>query len=553
VSAADLTSRTREWALWLTQQPSVTGSEGERILPVRLKEKIDGIPALARATTWLIPVSGDPLGRSCLAVLVRGKGDETVLLTGHFDTVSTDDYGSLADLATEPLPLRDALLERLADAATPAELRARADLASGDFLPGRGLLDMKAGLAAGLAALEAFAADPQRVGNLLFVAVPDEEVNSVGARELARSIPQIEAEQAIRIIAAINLDAIADDGDGSSGRSIALGSVGKLLLTAFVVGRSSHACYPLAGINAAALAGAIAAEIEWSPELTDSAGPEPGTPPTLLSLRDSKDHYDVTTPDSAFATWNVLTLSRGVGEVLALLRNAVERAAEASLATWARRASAAGESIAMPPVTVIEAATLIGEVTADEARAQAFSAEATRLADDGLNLPEQCRRLTAWAWTQSRRLGPAVVVGFGSLPYPAVRLGKGSADMRLTAGLEAARSKALYASGVPVWTIPYFPGISDMSFLGQANVADLPVIAANTPAWTSGVRWSGEIGAIPIINIGPWGRDYHTPLERLHLPFAFDVLPMLVFDTAVETLKTADGAVPKDGTGGRAT
>ncbi len=119
MSAADLTSRTRDWALWLTQQPSVTGSEGERILPVRLRERIDSIPALARAATWLIPVSDDPLGRSCLAVLVRGKGDEAVLLTGHFDTVSTDDYGSLAHLATGPLPLRDALLEQLADAATP--------------------------------------------------------------------------------------------------------------------------------------------------------------------------------------------------------------------------------------------------------------------------------------------------------------------------------------------------------------------------------------------------------------------------------------------------
>ncbi len=86
-------------------------------------------------------------------------------------------------------------------------------------------------------------------------------------------------------------------------------------------------------------------------------------------------------------------------------------------------------------------------------------------------------------------------------------------------------------------TIAYFPGISDMSFLGQANVDELPVIAANTPAWASGVRWSGEIGAIPIINIGPWGRDYHTPLERLHLPFGFEVLPGLVLNTAIQTLK----------------
>jgi arginine utilization protein RocB len=29
----------------------------------------------------------------------------------------------------------------------------------------------------------------------------------------------------------------------------------------------------------------------------------------------------------------------------------------------------------------------------------------------------------------------------------------------------------------------------------------------------------------PCINIGPWGRDYHHWLERLHAPYAFETLP----------------------------
>ena len=51
---------------------------------------------------------------------------------------------------------------------------ALADFVSGDFLPGRGLLDMKAGLAAGIAAIEAYSGD----ANLLFIAVVDEEDRS---------------------------------------------------------------------------------------------------------------------------------------------------------------------------------------------------------------------------------------------------------------------------------------------------------------------------------------------------------------------------------------
>ena len=32
----------------------------------------------------------------------------------------------------------------------------------------------------------------------------------------------------------------------------------------------------------------------------------------------------------------------------------------------------------------------------------------------------------------------------------------------------------------------------------------------------------------PCINIGPWGRDYHHMLERLHVPYAFHTLPMVL-------------------------
>src|ERR1044072_3033516 len=90
----------------------------------------------------------------------RGRAARTVLLTGHFDTVPTEDYGDLKPVAGESEALRQGLLQRLRlHAATAAEQRALRDLADGDYLPGRGLLDMKAGLAAGLAVLEAFAAN----------------------------------------------------------------------------------------------------------------------------------------------------------------------------------------------------------------------------------------------------------------------------------------------------------------------------------------------------------------------------------------------------------
>ncbi|MER8578861.1 M20/M25/M40 family metallo-hydrolase [Mesorhizobium sp. M1423] len=178
-------------------------------------------------------------------MLVRGTGRATVVLTGHYDTVTTRDYRDLEDLATQPQQLTQALRKTLAMAEAPAAKRGRDDFASGEFLAGRGLLDMKAGVAAALAVCAAFAESTNAAGNLLFIAVPDEENNSAGARKAAQALPAIAGERGLDILAAINLDAICDDGDGSKGRIIALGTVGKLLPTAHVVGVPAHSGFPV--------------------------------------------------------------------------------------------------------------------------------------------------------------------------------------------------------------------------------------------------------------------------------------------------------------------
>lgn len=545
VSAVDLAGRARDWSIWLTEQPSVTGTPGEQNLPHLLRARIAEILALREALTWLIPVENDPLARACCATLVRGKGPATVLLTGHFDTVTVEDFGDLAPLATRPTQLLEALKARLAAPATPAEALAQADFASGAFLPGRGLLDMKAGLGAGLAALEAFAAEPERGGNLLFVAVPDEEVNSVGARALARAIPELQRHFGIEIVAALNLDCIADDGDGSAGRAVALGSVGKLLLTAFVVGQQSHASHPYQGLNAGALAAALAARLEWADELADGAGTQPGIPPTLLSLKDSKEQYDVTTPASVFISWNALTMGRGPQQTMMIFRRlAGEALAELNARLAARRARVTGKDEPAPSVTLIEAAELFAELGRDPAALHELMRLAERLPREGLSLPEQNRRLTEAAWRLSGRRGPAVVLGFGSLPYPPVLLTQQSSAMRLRRAIDEARARAAAASGQSITVTEFFPGISDMSFLGEAETGELAVMAANTPAWIHGVAWTGEVGGVPTVNIGPWGRDFHTPLERLHMPYAFEVLPALLLDTARTVLADAARDLP---------
>lgn len=536
----------RSWALAMTELPSVSGSAEEAAFPERLAAMLRGAPELAGQEVWTIPVPGGRHPRACVAALVRGKGAKTVVLTGHFDTVPIEDYGELKPLAGSAEALRAGLLQRLrTSAVTAAEKRALADLSGDDYLPGRGLLDMKAGLAAGIAVLEAFAADPERTGNLLFLAVPDEEVNSAGARAAAPALPETARRHGLEIVAAINLDAIADDGGGETGRAVALGTIGKLLPSAMVVGVPAHAGYSFNGLSACALAGALATEVEWAAELTEQSGEQIGAGPTLLGMKDSKTAYDVTTPDKVWMFWNVMLYARRPSDVLARLEQLARRAAENVLAQLAARQAAVGRSDAAPlpaiGVTTFQALRREVEARMPDARA-AIADFASKVSATHADLPEQCRQITEHVWRLSGRGDPTIILGFASTPYLATQLGEDADARRLAGAVEIAAQRIAERHGATIATPKYFQGISDMSFLGQADEADVPTIANNTPAWGAGLHWAEgrAFAGIPIVNAGPWGRDYHTILERLHAPYAFGVLPDLIGEIVMEVLAPAD-------------
>lgn len=483
----DIAARAREVALTLTSWPSVTGSADEAAFAPRLARYLSHFD-----TVWTSPIPHDP--RSNVFALKRGRSRRTIVLTGHFDVVPVNDYGALEPLAFSAERLLPAIVARLRR--TNENPMALADFESGDFLPGRGLLDMKAGLAAGIAAMEAYAGD----ASLLFLAVSDEEERSAGARAAAPLLGEVAEEHGLDIALVINLDAISDQGDGALGRTVALGSVGKQLVTAFVTGKEAHACYPEDGANAAYLGAELLTEFELAPELAETSGSEIAAPPTALHAKDLKSGYNVTTPAQCWLYWNTLQHRRAAEEVF-----------ETSL-MLARRAMARAAKKLKRDIPVMSYAELAARVPHhDVARIAGEVA-----AQAGLDLPERAKLVTAAVWQASGLIGPAVVIGFGSIPYPAVSLSD--------AGLEDAIVTACAAHGVG--SLRYFPGISDMSFLGEAS-GDLSACAANTPIWGSGFTMPESAG-FPCINIGPWGRDYHHWLERLHAPYAFETLPRVL-------------------------
>ncbi|KAA2235510.1 M20/M25/M40 family metallo-hydrolase [Salinarimonas soli] len=530
----DLAARSREISIRLTEWPSVTGTRDEAAFSLRLAGFLRSFPYFSARPDQVVvaPIPGDPLGRSNVLALVRGTGTAACVLAGHFDVVPVDDYGDLKPLAFSPEPLREAIVARLE--ATGENPKALEDLRSGAFLPGRGLLDMKSGLAAGIAVLEAFAADPARQGNLVLVATPDEEDRSAGMRAAADLLPAFLAENGLDARLGVNLDAIQDEHDGAGGRVVTFGCVGKLLLSALVVGKEAHAAYPLAGVNASYLAAEIVAEIELSPELADVSEGQHAAPPTVLGARDLKTGYNVTLPHAAWLTWNVLVHGRKAAEVLDIAHRLTADACERACATMRRRR----EGTAPIPMTQawesIPVRSFAEVIEAARARSPEFDPAFKALADElaaqhDLDLPSRSRRLVEMAWSASGLEGPAVVLAFGSMPYPAVHWPAQAVDLRQT--IREAMAEVEAEHGLSVGEMAFFPAIADMSFVGPVDGADLVAAAANTPIWGSSIRWDLSRGAtpdIPFVNIGPWGRDYHHWLERVDEAYSFGVLPHLV-------------------------
>lgn len=524
---SDWYARTEQLTLRLVSWPSVTGSAGEAAFVPLLCALLAEFPCFRERPDHLVRVrTRDRDGCDSVVAFVRGRGRRTLVLAGHFDTVGVENYGRLSHLACDPTALLSALRADLTTAGTAAEKLAAGDLAGDAFLPGRGVLDMKSGIAAGIAALEAFARDPDRDGNLMLVATPDEENRSRGMRSVRDALPALAERWGIDIVGAVNLDATSDLGDGSTGRSIFLGSVGKLLPFAFVVGRPAHAGYPFEGLSASLIAAEIVRQVEANVDLAEDAYGEMMAPPVCLSIKDLRERYDVTMPDRVWLAFNILTQRRTPEDVLTLFGAEVEAAVNRAVDRYAALASRfPGAPAGFDPPAVLRFEELRRRVAAlggDEAL-QSSEGE-----DDPLAV--SCERLDAL----TRRAGiegPTVIIGYAGLHYPAVHLeGDRPDDQRLaTAARQAAREiEADYGSTIGVRE--YFSGISDMSFLGKGS-GGLDVVAANTPSATF-VDWpAADRLSIPVINIGPWGREMHQNLERLHTGYAFEILPALLSRT----------------------
>lgn len=536
----------KELTIKLCQIPSVSGdAEAENACARAIYEELLKVQPHSNNTFTVeeIDCEGDALKRKAVLGLLRAgeRTARTILLTGHFDVVDTQDCGVLSKLAFDPEGYTAEIGHH------PISNDARQDLESGNWLFGRGVMDMKAGLAIFIETIKKLALDPELNINLAFLAVPDEESNSAGMRGAMKAFMAMIEREGLEMIAALTGEPCfwtSKTEKQPALRPYYTGTTGKIMPMFLAVGLEAHVNDYYRGVSAALIAANVVREVEGNPELIDGRGADVLPPPACLSLEVRRRVYSVTLPQRAVCYFNVLTTSKTPAEILQWCLRAAKRAGlatSAQMITSAVSYSAHGGHARIPSSikvmtvkNVIDA--LVLKLGSHEAVHQAMKTFVDSLPSD-IDARELSVSSAEWLVAKAEILGPAIIVGFVP-PYYPQRLNhrKNEDERKLRRIIEDISHEAgVLAGDGATYMTEVFGGITDLSFLGfEGEREDLEALADNTPAWGD-AYWlpMEELLAldIPIANMGPAGRDAHKWTERLELKYSFEIIPNLLLKT----------------------
>lgn len=524
----------------LVKIPSMVRTPWEREFAFALFDRLNSIPYFKTHPDQLqmVPLKDDPLNRHCLFAFMEGEGrsSDTLILLSHYDTVGIDDYGELSDWALDPAELK----KKMGNRYYPDKIKA--DLDSGDWLFGRGSVDMKSGIALHLWLLSQFGLERHHLhGNLLFISVPDEEAMNKGAQMAAGMLQEIAEEHKLRFVGLINTDYTAPRYEGDPHRYIYLGSIGKCLLSFFVGGAATHAGECLEGLDANLLTSGLVSRISMNTDLSEETEGEITPPPVSLKQSDLKSVYDVQTPYESMVYFNCFTFSGTPGRILSLAKTEAAntiRGLNERLNSH-RRNYAKGCGIPFLPKdlepAIFSYQEFLNRVASENPglRSELQEAEKNFPLDESnetklsLHLVQKVFKRSA----EFRENRPCIIIYFSPPYIPPAEVQRNPEGERFCRAIR----ETLRDQKDDILVKPFFPYISDMSWFGMsAGTSEIRCLKDNAPGFGRTCAVDLEILSglkIPTANIGPYGKDAHRATERLFMPYSFGILPHLLLTT----------------------
>lgn len=483
-------------------------------------------------------IEGDVLNRAIVYGIVRGNSPKTIILLGHYDIVGIEDFGNQKEFAfdIERLP------KILSEMKIPEE--AKQDIESGDWIFGRGTADMKGGIAVALACLEEYSKLDKKEGNVIFLAVPDEESYSVGMRAAISLLLKWKERDSLQYKLLLNLEPNARSGEE---QIVSTGSAGKCMPVVLVQGKKVHVSNCFEGLNPLGILGEIYSATELSIDFSDFFEGESTVPPTWLYFKDRKASYDVSVPLRAAGYFNVISFYSTPDELLeklTSLSNCAFQTYISKMKSKYQRYQKTGESKEIHqidyPAKVLTFKELVEQCIKKQGEEflQFYDlllkrAEA-KIHTNESNYPQTTIEIMEEVLNFSGIVEPIVLLAFSPPYYPPVNSYRMSGKGELARTLfHRIRSYAKEQLGVTLQSEQYFTGISDCSYCGIEKPFDYHSFAKNTPIWGDSYSIDFETMKelqIPFFLLGPWGKDLHMLTERVNKKSLTQELPKLVLE-----------------------
>ncbi|MDR1379636.1 MAG: M20/M25/M40 family metallo-hydrolase [Synergistaceae bacterium] len=504
--------------LELVAIPSITGSkEGENLCARFIHDWLSRLDYFRSypddLRLWTL--GKDFLGRLSVSALLRAARPtkKTVILTGHFDVVDVDVCGPLRPWAFDPLEYT----ERIGDLDLPQDVRE--DLNSGRYLFGRGVADMKAGLALDLCMLEDYAAQREDLEfNVLLLAVPDEEGDSTGMRGSLPHLVELREKEGLDFEFCVLTEPTFESGTPA----VYYGTIGKIMPLYLCVGRESHVGEYHDGLNSTLIASYLNISLEGGKDTIETKGSQTFPPQSCLRMRDTRDRYAVTLPERTVLYYNCLIIEKTPAVVLEEMKS------KAALALIGALAHVGRESTASRVLTVEDVLNKASTIAGDRKKLFAELLPRIKAEDER----ERNIEFLSLALDMTGEKGPLVVVGFIPPFYPPrVNRNERIGERAVRRGAFVV-SEDLRRRGFDLTEVEIFQGITDLSFTGfQGDAEELTPLAANTPLW--GKNYGLPLADlrkidIPGVVLGPIGKDSHKITERVELNYSFNVLPSVL-------------------------
>jgi arginine utilization protein RocB len=480
-------------------------------------------------------IPGDFLERFNVSAFYKNPkpSEKTIILTGHMDVVDIEGFKHLSSLAFD----YEAYTSHVQELKISKE--AEADLQSGEWIFGRGVADMRFGLAIAIEIMKEFMEQEEFSGNLLFLGVVGEESNSEGMRHAVRYLQDLKTSFKLDFRALLLFESFLDSPKIPSRKYIHIGACGKLMPFFLAIGESHHASIPSSGFDSSVVIAEIISAMCFQLDLSMESHGKTAPPPSCLKYGDLTKGYSASTPLHGLAYFNMVTLEEKPDEImetlLELSRKSVSEVATRIIHKRNRSEEKGGK-------TKRDISDDVGIFTYKEVYKRALRNHGEKIEKEVNQVYETMRSsgktiqdisiaIVQRVFDRSGIKPPALLVGY--LPPYYTSKFPDESDPKVKHVLSLVDQLSSYAKSKfneDLVRDDFYMGVSDLSFsygLGEENISG---VMNNIPGcdllFPIPEKEMKDLN-IPGVIIGTYGKDFHTPTERLHLRYALEVVPEL--------------------------